>query len=121
VVPSAVGRGVLTFAGFWRSRRQQDSPYSLPMPFDPARYPDAITICRLVELRLPLAVHCHRCGRAEVFAADAFGLPPATYVPALGGRFRCTRCGSRQTEARPEYARPAAGPSASAWGMPPAE
>jgi hypothetical protein len=28
-----------------------------------------------------------------------------SYVPALAGRFRCTRCGSRQTEARPHYSR----------------
>jgi hypothetical protein len=33
------------------------------MPFDPARYPDALTIGRLLELGLPLAVHCHRCIR----------------------------------------------------------
>jgi hypothetical protein len=79
------------------------------MRFDPARYPDAFTIGRLLELGLPLAVHCHRCGRAAIFAADAIGLLPATYVPALEGRFRCTRCGSRSTEARPEYARPELG------------
>lgn len=37
---------------------------------------------------------------------SAFGLP-ASPVPSLAGRFRCTRCGSRETEARPEF--PSAG------------
>lgn len=90
-------------------------------PTDPPAYPDALTIGRLLELGLPLADHCHRCGRCELFEPEAFGLPLATYVPALEGRFRCTRCGSRQTEARPEYARPLTGPGEGAWGMPPAE
>jgi hypothetical protein len=91
------------------------------MPFDPARFPDALTIGRLLELGLPLSIHCHRCGRCELFNADAFGLPLTTFVPALEGRFRCTRCGSRQTEARPEYQRPRAGAAATAWGMPPGQ
>jgi predicted nucleic-acid-binding Zn-ribbon protein len=66
------------------------------MPFDPSRFPDALTIGRLLEMGLPLAVHCHRCGRCELFAAGAFSLPLTTDVPALG-RFRCSRCGSRST------------------------
>ena len=52
---------------------------------------------------MPLGIHCIKCGRHVV--VDPAGLPIAhsAPVPSLAGRFRCTRCGSRQTEARPEF------------------
>ena len=62
-------------------------------PFDPARCPGTLTIGRLIELGLPLAVHCHRCGRCELFDADAFSLL-AIYVPALERRSMHSPLGS---------------------------
>lgn len=91
------------------------------MPFDPARWPDAVTVGRLVETDVPLGIHCRRCGRFRSVPAGEVGLDLATPVPALEGRFRCSRCGSTATEARPDYVRPPAGPSPTAWGPPPAE
>jgi hypothetical protein len=39
------------------------------------------------------------------FDPAALPLAPETILPALAGRFRCTRCGSRETEARPDHSR----------------
>ena len=72
------------------------------MPFD-SRWPDAATIAYLIERGLPLQTHCNKCGRARNFDPTTLPLAPETIVPALEGRFRCTRCGSRETSARPDY------------------
>ena len=73
------------------------------MPFDAARWPDAITVAQLIERAIPMSVHCHKCGRSKVLDPATLPLRREAPVPSLGGRFRCMRCGSRQTEARPEY------------------
>jgi hypothetical protein len=75
------------------------------MPFDPARWPNAVRVGDLIAGRIPLGIHCGKCSRYVVADPAALPLAPESYVPALAGRFRCTRCGSRQTEARPEYSR----------------
>jgi hypothetical protein len=36
----------------------------------------------------------------------ALPFAPETPVPLLGGRFKCTRCGSTKSSARPEWGSP---------------
>ena len=50
-----------------------------------------------------MGVHCKKCARHVVMDPATLHLAPETPVPSLAGRFKCTRCGSKQTEARPEW------------------
>ena len=77
------------------------------MPFDSARWPNAVTVAGLIEQAMPLGIHCIKCGRHVEADPASLPLPGEAPVPSLSGRFKCTRCGSRQTEARPEF--PSAG------------
>ena len=57
---------------------------------------------------MEMGVHCMKCARHVVLDPATLHLAPETPVPSLAGRFRCTRCGSKQTEApssRKEYQR----------------
>jgi hypothetical protein len=76
------------------------------MEFVARKRPDAVTIGRLIEQGLPLGVHCLPCGCYAALDPAALPLAPTVPVPALEGRFRCGRCGSRDTTARPEYGAP---------------
>jgi DNA-directed RNA polymerase subunit RPC12/RpoP len=60
-------------------------------------------IADLMEGGLRMGVHCHPCGRHVVIDPATLPLSPELPVPSLERRFRCTRCGSKQTEARPEW------------------
>jgi hypothetical protein len=73
------------------------------MPFDPSRWPNAVTIGWLIAERMGMGVHGSKCGRHAVMDPAKLHMPPDTPVPSLAGRFKCTRCGSNQTEARPEW------------------
>lgn len=73
------------------------------MPFDPAKYPDAITVGQLIERGMKIGLHCFDCAHFAVADPAALPLKHEEFVPALGGRFRCTRCGSVKTEARPHF------------------
>jgi hypothetical protein len=77
--------------------------YDPAMPFDASRWPNAVTVADLIERAMQLGVHCLTCGRHRVIEPATLPLASAAPVPSLAGRFKCTRCGSRQTEARPEY------------------
>ena len=82
------------------------SSYARLMGFDPERFPNAVRISDLIERGLPLAAHCYTCGRSANLDLATLPLPRGTFVPALARRFKCTRCGSRETDARPDYSRP---------------
>lgn len=73
------------------------------MAFDASKWPNAVTIGWLIRERLQLGVHCHPCGRFALFDPQALPIAPLVPVPSLEGRFKCTRCGSRETSARPEF------------------
>lgn len=75
------------------------------MAFDPARYPDAATIGYLIGRGMELEIHCIACAHYALRDPAELGLDPATPVPALAARFRCSRCGSKDTQARPHYER----------------
>ena len=79
------------------------------MSFDATRWPNAVTIGSLIEDGMQMEAHCHRCGRFALLDPASVGLPSDTPVPALEGHFRCRRCGSRETSARPHF--PSDGPS----------
>ena len=94
------------------------------MGFDARNWPNAVTVGHLIAQGMPLAVHCNPCGRFAKLdpplpssasvnwmgecAVRTATLPIAAtvLVPSLEGRFRCGRCGSRDTQARPEYGAP---------------
>ena len=71
------------------------------MPFDAQRWPNAVTIRDLIAERV--GVHCQKCARHVLMDPAKLHLAPETLVPSLAGRFKCKRCGSKQTEARPEW------------------
>ena len=73
------------------------------MPFDARRWPNAVTIGRLIAERMGMDVHCNKCASNVGMDPAALSFAPETPIPALAGRFKCTRCGSRQSEARPEW------------------
>ena len=73
------------------------------MPFDASRWPNAVTIGWLIAERMGMGVHCQKCARHVVMDPATLHFAPETPVPSLAGRFKCTRCGSKQTEARPEW------------------
>jgi hypothetical protein len=73
------------------------------MSFDSARWPDAVTISWLIAERMGMGVHCQKCAHHAVLDPASPPFAPETPVPALAGRFKCTRCGSGKTEARPEW------------------
>ena len=76
------------------------------MGFDARKWPNAVTIGRLIEQGMPVGVHCLPCGRYAVLDPARLPFAATVPVPALEGRFRCGRCGSRDTTARPEYGAP---------------
>ena len=76
--------------------------YPLRMIFDAQRSPNAVTVASLISERMGMGVHCN-CARHVVMDPATPRLAPETPVPSLAGRFKCTRCGSKQTEARPEW------------------
>jgi hypothetical protein len=73
------------------------------MLFDSVHWRDAVTIGKLIDRAMQLEAHCHRCGRFALLNPAALPLPLDAALPALEGRFRCERCGSRQTSARPHF------------------
>jgi Zn finger protein HypA/HybF involved in hydrogenase expression len=76
-----------------------------PVTLDPAKHPTAVTVGRLVATGYELEVHCLKCAHYVSKPAADWSLQPGDIVPALDGRFRCTRCGSKETTARPNYYR----------------
>jgi hypothetical protein len=76
------------------------------MGFDRRKYPNAVTIGGLIANDQLLGVSCHKCGRHAVFDPKAMPFRSDVAVPELAGRFKCSRCGSKDTEARPEFPKP---------------
>jgi len=73
------------------------------MPFDTRRWPNAVTLATLIDEGLQVGLHCQPCGRHVVVTVRSLPFAIETPVPALAGRFKCSRCGSTKTEARPEW------------------
>jgi hypothetical protein len=64
-----------------------------------------VTLGDLVREGVDLLGCCDSCGRSELLPLQdlAERLGEAFTVPALRGRLKCSRCGSRETSARPDY------------------
>ena len=55
-----------------------------------------VTIGGLAQSGRLLLVWC-RCGHRVELTAEATRLPPETPVPGIANRFRCEKCGARNT------------------------
>ena len=55
------------------------------MPFDPSRYPNAVTIGWLIAERMGLGIHCQKCGGHVVMDPAKLHLAPETTVPSSLG------------------------------------
>jgi Zn finger protein HypA/HybF involved in hydrogenase expression len=73
------------------------------LPFDPTKRPPPVTIGALIRDGMKLEVHCRKCAKFALLDPAGLGFAPGTAVPSLQGRFKCTRCGSKETEARPHF------------------
>lgn len=62
-----------------------------------------VTLGDLIDAKRGLAVHCIQCGRCKVIVPDSLPFLKSKAVPDMRGAFKCSRCGSTQTEARPDY------------------
>ena len=89
------------------------------MAFNPAKHPTAVRVGDLIEAGRMIQVHCNKCAHYRLMDPAELPLSASVFVPALGGRFRCTRCGSRETEARPHYPPHAGGYTVTGWGVVP--
>ncbi len=72
----------------------------------------AITLAELRDAKVEVFCWCNRCGHNAVLAAARLlaELGPGFPVPELGGRMRCTGCGSKDVATRPAW--PSLGPVA---------
>jgi hypothetical protein len=65
----------------------------------------AVTLADLVKDGIGLRACCDRCGYSRTLdpapLAERFG--GERTVPSFRGALRCTRCGSRETSAQPDY------------------
>lgn len=72
----------------------------------------AITLAELAAAGVDVFCWCNRCGHNGVVATArlAAELGPAFAVPEVGGKMRCTGCGSKDVATRPAW--PSLGPVA---------
>jgi hypothetical protein len=65
----------------------------------------AITLAELLDAKVDVFCWCNRCGHNAVMAAARLlaELGPGFPVPELGGRMRCTGCGSKDVATRPAW------------------
>lgn len=68
------------------------------MGFAPLRWPNAVTIAWLIEQGEGVGVHCMKCARFVVMEPASLPFARETPLLALGGRYKCTRCGSTDTK-----------------------
>ena len=81
-----------------------------------------VTIADLLEVDAKLMAFCSKCGHHGRIEPATLPFKADMTVPGLAGRFRCSRCGSRETSAQPRYkAQDVGGSGGLGWIMPPAE
>lgn len=61
-----------------------------------------VTLADLVRDDKLLWVYCTACGHERDVSPATVLLPPETPVPEVGKHMRCSACGSRKIDARPE-------------------
>ena len=86
---------------------------------DADRRKRSATLVDVAEQGLDVFCWCNRCGHNAVIATARLlrQLGPATPVPEVGVRLRCTGCGSRDIATRPAWPNPCqVAPPAAAGG-----
>lgn len=65
----------------------------------------AVRLGELVDQGLDVFCWCHRCGHHAVVPARGLvaRLGPGFPVPEVGGRLRCSSCGTRDVATRPHW------------------
>ncbi|MEI9899215.1 MAG: DUF3800 domain-containing protein [Hyphomicrobium sp.] len=61
-----------------------------------------VTLSDLMREEKLLWVYCNDCGRERDLAPASLPVPPDTPVPDVGKRMRCSACGSRKINTKPE-------------------
>ncbi len=61
-----------------------------------------VTLSDLTRDNRLMWTYCRDCGRERDLDPSSIPLPSDYPVPKVGKRMRCTRCGSRQIETKPE-------------------
>ena len=65
-----------------------------------------VTLADLSREGRKMWTYCTECGRERDLDPGSLPLPPGTPVPGLGRRFmKCSACGSRKVDTRPELYR----------------
>ena len=70
----------------------------------------AIQLSEIMQAGVDVFLWCNRCGHNATISSArlAAQLGPAFAVPEIGGRMRCSGCGSKDVAARPDW--PSLGP-----------
>ena len=61
-----------------------------------------VTLADLAREGRLLWCYCLKCGHEREVEPLSLGLDPAEAVPTVGRRLKCSRCGSREIETRPQ-------------------
>ena len=61
-----------------------------------------VTLSDLMDAGKLLWVYCCDCGRERDIDPASLPLPPAFPVPVVGSRMKCSACGSRKINTKPE-------------------
>jgi hypothetical protein len=61
-----------------------------------------VTLADLAREGRLLWCYCLQCGHEREVDPLSLGLAPAEAVPTVGGCLKCSRCGSREIETRPQ-------------------
>jgi len=64
--------------------------------------PGPVTLSDLIRDKRLMWTYCRVCGRERDLDPASIPLPPDHPVFAIGKRMRCTACGSREIETKPE-------------------
>ena len=65
----------------------------------------ATRLGEIVEAHVDVFCWCNRCGHNAIISSPrlAAELGPAFPVPEIGGKMRCSGCGSKDVTARPDW------------------
>jgi hypothetical protein len=61
-----------------------------------------VSLGDLARERRLLWCYCLKCGHEREVEPLSLGLDPAEAVPTVGRRLKCSRCGAREIETRPQ-------------------
>lgn len=62
----------------------------------------SVTIAHLIAERKLIWGYCKSCGREQDILPDAVPLPSSYAVREIGRRMKCSACGAKRVETKPE-------------------